>query len=299
VLREAYTAATGKKRIDFTTDQRRRLALKGKALKPHERKPLCQIVRPRTILDWFRQLAAAKYDSCGLRKARGKPPKPDEIRRGPSGPGNQAEPPPERSRQRTWGAFLRSHWETLYACDFFAVETLRVFGTVRYMVFFVMELKTRTVQIAGIRIDPDGAWMAQMARNLTDPLEGFLRNATHLIHDRDPLFTEEWTALLKPTVKCARTPASSPNCNPHAERFVRSMRTECLDHLVIFGERHLRYLLREYIAHYHTERPHQGLGGELINAAAPVGNDNGAVKRRSRFGGLLNFYHRGEERQVA
>jgi hypothetical protein len=182
VLREAHTAATGKKRIDFTTEQRRRLALKGKALKgkalkPHERKALCQIVSPRTILDWFRQLAAAKYDSSGLRKALGRPRKPDEIRRlvltlameNPSwgytrirdalrGLSVQvgratiawmlieagAEPAPERSRQRTWGAFLRSHWETLYACDFFAVETLGVFGTVRYMVFFVMELKTRT-----------------------------------------------------------------------------------------------------------------------------------------------------------
>jgi transposase InsO family protein len=141
--------------------------------------------------------------------------------------------------------------------------------------------------------------MAQMARNLSDPLEGFLRNATHLIHDRDPLFTKEWTALLKPSVKCVRIPASSPNCNPYAERFVRSVRTECLDHFVIFGERHLRHLLREYLAHYHTERPHQGLGGELIQPAAAVGNDNGPVKRRSRLGGLLSFYHRGERRQVA
>jgi transposase InsO family protein len=100
-------------------------------------------------------------------------------------------------------------------------------------------------------------------------------------------------------VKCVRIPASSPNCNPHAERFVRSVRTECLDNFVIFGERHLRHLLREYLAHYHTERAHQGLGGELIQPAALVGNDNGPVKRRSRLGGLLSFYHRGEERQVA
>ncbi len=86
-------------------------------------------------------------------------------------------PAPERSRRRTWRQFL-SHWETLYACDFFAVETLGAFGTVRYMVFFVMELKSRAAHIAGVRVDPDGAFMAQVARNLLDPVDGLLRNAT-------------------------------------------------------------------------------------------------------------------------
>jgi putative transposase len=94
------------------------------------------------------------------------------------------EPAPERSRTRTWTQFLSSHWETLYACDFFAVETLGVFETVRRMVFFVVELKSPAVQIAGIRIAPDGAWMVQVARNLLDPMDGFLRNASYLIHDR-------------------------------------------------------------------------------------------------------------------
>ena len=90
------------------------------------------------------------------------------------------EPAPERNRRRTWKQFLRSHWETLYACDFFAVETLGVFGTVRYLVFFIIELKSRAVHIAGIRIDPGEAWMLLVARNLLDPEEGFLRNATVL-----------------------------------------------------------------------------------------------------------------------
>lgn len=99
------------------------------------------------------------------------------------------EPAPERTRKRTWKHFLQTHWEALYACDFFAVETVGVFGTVRFMVFFVMELRSRAVHVAGIRIDPDGAWMMQIARNLLDPDEGFLRNATHQIHDRDPLLT--------------------------------------------------------------------------------------------------------------
>jgi putative transposase len=165
-------------------------------------------------------------------------------------------------------------------------------GTVRVMVFFVIELKSRAV----IRVAPDGAWMTQIARNLLDPVDGFVRHATHLIHDRDPLFTGAWTQLLESGgVESVPIPASSPNCNPYAERFVRSVRAECLDHFVVFGMRHLRYLLREYVEHYNTERYHQGLAGRLIQTRAVASNDNGsrgAVASRSRLGGLLNFYFR-------
>jgi putative transposase len=329
VLREVYTETTGRKRIVFNDEQRRRLAIKGKALRPEERQGCCQIVRPSTLLAWFRQLAAKKYDSSMQRKKPGRPRKPNEIRdlviklaRENLGWGYTKirdalrslkievgrstvasilqeagiEPAPERTRKRTWKQFIRSHWETLYACDFFAVETLGVFRPVRIMVFFVIELRTRAVHIAGIRINPDGAWMMQIARNLVDPEDGFLRDATHLIHDRDPLFTKAWVELLKSSgVKSVRIPAGSPNCNPHAERFVRTVRSECLDSFVIFGEQHLRHLLREYISHYLRERFHQGLGGQLIAPAKPSANDNsttGEIRCRSRLGGLLNFYHR-------
>jgi hypothetical protein len=206
------------------------------------------------------------------------------------------EPAPERNRKRTWKQFLRSHWETLHACDFFAVESLGFFGTIRYMVFFVVELRSRAVHIAGIRIDPDGAWMMQVARNLLDAEDGFLRSATHLIHDRDPLYTKAWTALLKSGgVKCVPIPAQSRNCSPHAERFVRTIRTECLDRFVIFGERHLRHLVHEFCAHYHGERFHQGLGGRLIKPSVSPSNDNemvGPIQCRSRLGELLRYYHR-------
>ncbi|MGA7743670.1 MAG: hypothetical protein WCE40_17725 [Polyangia bacterium] len=135
------------------------------------------------------------------------------------------EPAPERESKRTWKRFMKIHWDTLYACDFFSVEALGLFGTVRYMVSFVIQLKTRAVEVAGIRVDPDGEWMKQIARNLVDPVEGFLRGATHLIHDRDPLFTESFTAILKSGgVECVKIPARSPNCNPHAERFVKTIK---------------------------------------------------------------------------
>jgi putative transposase len=285
-------------------------------------------VRPETILAWFRQLAAQKYDSSKARKA-GRPGKTADIRelvlelaRDNQGWGYtrirdalrglkieigrttvanilaQAgiEPAPERNRKRTWTQFLKSHWKTLYACDFFSVETLGAFGTVRYMVFFVIEVKSRAVQIAGVRIAPDGDWMKQIARNLLDPADGFLRHASHLIHDRDPVFTDAWTALLQTGgVKCVPIPAQSPNCNPHAERFVRSVRTECLDHFVIFGECHLRHLIKEFMWHYLTERHHQGIGGQIIMSKASPSNDNatlGAIGCRSRLGGLLNYYYR-------
>ncbi|MEZ4224718.1 MAG: integrase core domain-containing protein [Polyangiaceae bacterium] len=206
------------------------------------------------------------------------------------------EPAPERSRNRTWKQFLESHWGSLYACDFFTVETLGAFGAVRYLVFFVMELKTQKVHFAGVRIAPNDAWMKQMARNLLDCCRGFLRNATHLIHDRDPLFSKAWRSTLGDEgVKCIPIPRRSPNCNPHAERFVRSIRNGCLNHFVILGERHLRHLLGEYVVHYNTERFHQGFGGQLITEQDEPGNDNGVsdvVRRRERLGGVLNFYHR-------
>jgi putative transposase len=164
------------------------------------------------------------------------------------------------------------------------------------MAFFVIELKSRAVHIAGIRIDPDQGWMMQMARNLLDPVDGFLRTATHLIHDRDPLFTKAWTTLLESSgVKCVPIPAQSPNCNPHAERFVKTVRTECLDHFVIFGEHHLRHLLREFATHYNKERYHQGIGGQLIRPRPKPSNANAAlaaIRCRSRLGGQLRFYHR-------
>jgi putative transposase len=205
-------------------------------------------------------------------------------------------PAPEREKKRTWKQFMKMHWETLYACDFFSVETLGVFGTVRYMVFFVIELKTRAVEIAGIRVDPDGAWMKQVARNLVDPVDGFLRGGRYLIHDRDPLFTEAFTGILEAAgVRSVKIPAQSPNCNPHAERFVKTIKYECLRHFVIFGERHLRYLITEFVEHYLTERFHQGIGGRLIRNQPRSTNDNGTrgqIACRSRLGGLLNYYER-------
>jgi hypothetical protein len=152
------------------------------------------------------------------------------------------------------------------------------------MVFFVIEIKSRAVEIAGIAVDPGEAWMNQVARNLTDPVDGFLRSAKHMIHDRDPLFTEAFIAILEAGgVKSANIPAHSPNCNSYAERFVKTIKYECLNHFVIFGERHLRHLIKEFVEHYMTERFHQGIGGQLIRKQ--VGPTNGSPRLRD-FGAV-------------
>jgi putative transposase len=143
----------------------------------------------------------------------------------------------------------------------------------------------------GIDHQPSQAWMVQVARNLTDATDGFLRNARYLIHDRDPMFTELFVQTLKAAgVTTVKLPARSPNLNAYAERWVRSLRQECLRRIVPLSERHLRKIVAEYVEHYHLERNHQGLGNKLIvptsmNARAPV-------LRRERLGGILNFYFR-------
>jgi putative transposase len=143
--------------------------------------------------------------------------------------------------------------------------------------------------------DPGEEWMKQVARNLTDPVNGFLRRAKYLIHDRDSLFSKAFIAVLKAgAVKSVEIPAQSPNFNLYAERFVKTIKYECLNQFVIFGERHLCHLIREFVEHYMSERFHQGIGSQLIRKVGPT-NDNGAegsVRCRSRLGGLLNFYHR-------
>ena len=173
------------------------------------------------------------------------------------------------------------------------VEVLTLEGLKRYLVLFVIELRTRYVHVVGIHPQPDGAWMEQMARNLTDPGEGFLRTSRYLLHDRDPLYTDDFEEILRSSgVSPVRLPARSPNLNAYAERFVRSIKEECLSRVVPLGEGHLRQLVHEYVEHYHWERNHQGLQNQLLRRPPPPVRPASRVARRTRLGGLLNFYHR-------
>ena len=187
--------------------------------------------------------------------------------------------------------YLPEHWAALAAADFFTIEVWTKIGLVRYLVFFVIDLPTRRVEIAGIAPVPNGLWMHQVARNLIDDVGGFLRGKGFLIHDRDPLYTREFRALLSHAgVTSVRLPSRSPNLNAYAERFVLSIKSECLDRLVLIGQRHLRHAIDEYAEHYHLERTHQGLDNKLIDGVPDLAS--GQAVRRERLGGLLNHYYR-------
>jgi len=203
------------------------------------------------------------------------------------------EPAPERQKRTTWQEFLKAHWAVLAAADFFTVEVWTAMGLTRYIVFFVIELATRRVHIAGIASEPDSAWVVQCGRQLTDPVDGFLAGKRLLLHDRDPLFTELFRETLAATgVETVRLPPKSPNLNAFAERFVRSIKESCLNRLILVGEASLRRAAREFVTHYHQERNHQGLGNLLIFPSHVQARHDDPLACRERLGGLLKFYHR-------
>ncbi|HEX3757462.1 MAG TPA: integrase core domain-containing protein [Kofleriaceae bacterium] len=178
--------------------------------------------------------------------------------------------------------------------DFFSVEVLTL--RARSLPRAVRDRPPDpAVQIGGVVRQPYGAWMTQVARNLTDRVDGFLIGKRYLLHDRDPLFTDGFRGVLAAAgVKCLRLPARSPDLNSFAERFVLSIKSECLSKLVPLGENHLRRAVAEYVEHYHRERNHQGVGNRLLTSAEQVrpANGNAPVERHERLGGLLNFYYR-------
>jgi transposase InsO family protein len=197
--------------------------------------------------------------------------------------------PAPRREGPSWKEFLATQASGILACDFFTVETVRL-RTV-YALFFI-ELSTRKVHLAGVSAHPRSAWVAQQARNLA--MEGRLAGIRFLIHDRDAKFAGPFDEVFRTEgVRVIRTPIRSPKANAFAERFVKTVRHECLDYLLIFGERHLRWALREYLRHYNEERPHRGLSLETPEPRAAAANrGDGAVARVDRLGGLLHEYHR-------
>jgi putative transposase len=202
-------------------------------------------------------------------------------------------PAPARIRKTSWKEFLRQHWDLIVAADFFTIEVWTTKGLQRFIVLFFIELSTRRVEIAGISATANSLWMRQIARNQTDSVDGLLTGKRYLIHDRDPLFTEEFLCTLKDAdVKSVKLPPRSPNLNAYAERFVRSIKESCLERLILFGEDSLRTAVQNFIAHYHRERNHQGLGNRLIQPEPEHLVNTGEVQCRERLGGRLNYYYR-------
>jgi transposase InsO family protein len=298
--------------------------MKGKILGRRRLAGIVGSVTPETILRWYRRLVAKKYDGSHARRPGRPSTKADlaalvvriaqenpswgytRTRGGLKNLGHDVarntikailkdhgiEPAPQRGANMPWKAFVAAHWDGLAAADFFTVEVLTLRGFVRYIVFFVMKLQIRVVAIAGITREPDETWMMQVARNLTATGDGFLHGIQQIILDRDPLYTAAFRRLLRDSgVTPLVLPARSPNLNAFAERFVESVKSECLDRMVLLGEGHLRAAVREFVHHYHEERPHQGLGNELI-ASKTTSRGPGPVRCRERLGGLLKFYYR-------
>jgi putative transposase len=321
VLREQL----GTRPLRFDDDQRRRLAVRAKLLGRRVLAEVASIVTPETLLRWHRQLIAAKYDGS-KRRSPGRPRTATELaalivrmatenrdwgyRRIQGALSNLGhtvarttvanilkqhglEPVAERSRKTTWKEFLTRHWEMIVAADFFTVEVWTRRGLQRFRVLFFLDLSSRRVKIAGIGTQAHGLWMSPIARDLTDSADGLLLGKRFLIHDRDPLFTAEFRNMLSEVgIASVKLPPRSPNLNAYAERFVRTIKESCLDRLILFGEGSLRKAIREFVAHYHLERNHQGLGNQLIVPETSPTECRGAIQRRQRLGGMLNYYHR-------
>jgi putative transposase len=318
VLREKI----GKKRILLNDNQRIRLARLGKRLGRSVLNDACCAFSPDTILKWHRRLVARKYDGSkkrvpgrgriseeleqliiqiarknktwGYRRIKGQlkylghnishTTVDNVLKR------NGYDPSPDRGRKTRWSEFLKTHWESLAAIDFFSTEIYTLSSLTRYMVLVSIHYATRKVEVVGIIQQAHGQWMSQKARNLVDQFCGFLKDKKYLIHDRDSLFSEEFREILKAAgVKPIRTLPMAPHLNCVMERFVRSIKSEALNRMLIFGERHLEYVIKEYMEHYHTERAHQGIGNEIIEPPPP---GTGKVVCQERLGGLLNFCRR-------
>ena len=201
-------------------------------------------------------------------------------------------PAPERKRTTTWQAFIRTHLALLAGTDFFTAEVLTLRGLATYYVLFFIHLESRRVDIAGITIHPDELWMKQIARNVTMEGCGVLRDCSYLLHDRDTKYTQSFRAIIASGgVEPLALPARSPNLNAYAERWVRSVKEECLSKVILLGERSLRRALNEFVEYYHAERNHQGKGNVLLFPRDTDVHREGLVQCRERLGGLLRYYH--------
>ena len=162
---------------------------------------------------------------------------------------------------------------------------------ITHYVLFIIELAKRIVHILGITTHPDEAWMLQVGRNATDTLDGALIGKSHLIIDRDTKYSRQFRRLIAESgTAVIRLPPRSPNLNAYAERFVRSIKEECLNRMILVGHASLRRAISEFMAHYHMERNHQGIENQLIQPAATPIVPSPQVHRRQRLGGMLSFY---------
>ncbi len=309
--------------LRLSDGERATLAEIGKRLGRKGLQQVARIAKPDTILGWYRKLVAAKFDGSKQRRSTGRPRISSKIEdlivrlaRENSGWGcdrivgalanlghqvsdqtvgnvlrrHGIEPVPERSKTTTWKEFIRRHMDVLAGTDFFTVEVLTWRGLVTYYVLFFIHLDSH-----GITEHPDACWMRQIGRNATFEQLGYLNNCRYVLHDRDAKFCAEFRdTLAAGDVQCLPLPPRSPNLNAFAERWVRSVKEECLSNLILFGEGSLRRALTQFQEHYHSERNHQGKGNVLLFPRADelLKSSGSSIECRERLGGLLKYYQR-------
>jgi putative transposase len=311
-----------------TEAEKTALARAAKAVDPIYLEKTFNLFTPSTLYRWYRELVRKKWDYSKLKKGRGRPRISREledliVKLALENPNDGYEtlvgklktlgfetnsetiqnvlkrngipPSPERKDRLTWKEFLDIHWENLISTDFLTWETLTPFGLITHYILFFIRLKDRKVHIAGTTQHPNGDWMRQIARNLTDPEIGFLPKGALLLHDRDAKYTSHFCRILNDAgIETIPLPPKSPNLNAYAERWVRTVKDQCLKRLIITSEEQLRKALKEFVEFYHHERGHQGIGN-VIPFPKPedkVGSLEGRVIKRSRLGNLLNSYFR-------
>jgi transposase InsO family protein len=308
-------------RLRLTDDDRRRLAARAYRLGRQVLRQVATIVTPDTLVRWHRHLIARKWTYGKARASRRAvlaEIRHVVVRMAQENPrwgytriqgalknvGHRVGRstiarilkahglPPVPERPTSWQTFLRAHWGAIAGADFFTTEVWTWRGLVTYYTVFVIDLASRRVQILGSTPHPDDLFMRQIGRTLTAADEGFIVGHRVLICDRDA----KWSALVRERlggagIRVVQTPLRAPNANAHAERFVRSIKEECLDRIIPIGQRHFRQAVAEFVAHYHHERNHQGLGNALIDGQMrrPTAE---RIRRRQRLGGLLNYYER-------
>ena len=290
-------------------------------------KHVITIVHPRTFARWL-----SEGRSHMRSRKRGRPRKPEEIRQlildmaHATGWGygriigelkklrirmssttvarilreNGFDPGPKRGRG-TWHDFIQRHVKTVWATDFFTKTVWTVRGPVTFYVLFFLHIHTRRVHLAGMTPNPDGRWMAEIARNMSMIFaeESPEFRPTHIIRDRDTKFSKRFCAILESDgLEFVPIPPRSPNLNPHAESWVQRTKQEVLDHFIVFGEDHLRQILAGWLEYYHRHRPHQGIGNVLLDdrdRPPPPMTDTappGEIVRYESLGGLLKHYQR-------
>ncbi len=204
---------------------------------------------------------------------------------------NGIDPVPQRS-QDSWNSFIRRYFQTLWACDFFTKQVLTPLGPrVFFILFFFINIKARKVYVTGATRYPNQEWVNKQTKDILPLLSSDKKGKELLIRDRDTKFSREFDELFKDSgFSVQKTAFMSPNMNSYAESWVGTINREYLNHFIVFGERHLRYLIKEYVEHYNTTRPHSSMDNMPLEYRSY--KTTGQIKCQSKLGGIIRHYYR-------